>query len=158
MLSRMNLVLIGYRGSGKTQVGRALSARLSWPFIDTDCLIEQRAGKTIRQIFAEHEEPAFRDLESQVITEVAQLDGQIISAGGGAVLRQSNVQALRLNAKFVWLTAPAEILWARISADVATSDNRPNLTASGGLEEIRKLLAQREPIYQQVADLTLDTA
>src|SRR5689334_13911147 len=111
----MNIVLIGYRGSGKSAVGQALAAHLGWPLIDTDTLIEQRAGTSIREIFAQRGEKAFRDIESQVIADLAPLDTHVISAGGGAVLRPSNVQALRPKGKFVWLTAPPEILCSRIA-------------------------------------------
>jgi len=153
----MNIVLIGYRGSGKSAVGQALAAQLGWPLIDTDTLIEQRAGTSIREIFSQRGEMAFRDLETQVIADLAPLDAHIISAGGGAVLRPANVQTLRPNGKFVWLTAPPEVLRARMTADTGTTENRPNLTAAGGLAEIRQVLTQREPIYRQVADFTVDT-
>ena len=154
----MNIVLIGYRGSGKTIVGQELARLLRWPLVDTDAMIEKRAGRTIREIFAEQGEPAFRQLEVDVIAEVSQLDRRVISAGGGAVLRDENIQALKANGRLVWLTAPAEILWSRIQRDAGTRANRPNLTVAGGLEEVRQLLTRRTPIYQAAADLMIDSS
>lgn len=154
----MNIVLIGYRGSGKSAVGRALAGKLGWPLIDTDALIEQRAGRSIREIFTRDGEPAFRDLEAAVVAEASWRDRHVISAGGGVVLRASNTAALKQHGKLVWLSAPPEVLWARIEADSATSVTRPNLTTAGGLEEVRELLARRLPLYEAAADLRLDSS
>jgi shikimate kinase len=152
----VNIFLIGYRGSGKTTVARALAGRLGWPWLDADAELERRAGKTIQQIFADSGEPAFRDLESAVVADLAGRDGQVIALGGGAVVRDQNRQALAGRGKIVWLRAAPETLAARIAADPTTGARRPNLTGQGGLDEIRQLLAQREPIYQACADLVLD--
>ncbi len=154
----MNIVLIGYRGSGKSTVGPALAARLGWPFVDTDLIIEQRAGKTIREIFEHDGEPAFRDLESRVIAEVSASDRHVICAGGGAVLRPGNVAAMKRAGRVIWLTAPPETLWRRIQDDPRSRDTRPNLTGMGGCEEVRRLLEERIPAYRRAADLELDTA
>jgi shikimate kinase len=151
----MNVFLIGYRGSGKTTVAAALAELLGWPWIDADAELEQRAGKTINQIFEEQGELAFRDLESAVVAELARSDRQIVALGGGAVLRQANRQALAGRGKIVWLQAPPEVLWARMAADHTTAARRPNLTRDGGLAEIRKLLAERTPLYAACADLTV---
>jgi shikimate kinase len=157
-VSRVNIVLIGYRGSGKTATGRILAQRLGWTFVDTDASIEQRAGRSIRDIFAEQGEPAFRDLESQVIREVAGGDRQVISAGGGAVLRAENVAALRSNdSAIVWLTAPSRVLHRRIEEDAASHGLRPNLTSSGGLEEVRELLRRRFATYRSACTLRVVT-
>jgi shikimate kinase len=152
----MNIVLIGYRGSGKSAVGRALAQRLGWPFVDTDSVIERQAGSTIREIFAAQGEAVFRDLEATAIAQVAARDAQVIGAGGGAILRETNVAALRRNAKVVWLTASPEVLWSRIQSDSTTAASRPNLTSSGGLEEVRQVLEQRTPLYESAADLVID--
>ena len=153
----MTIVLIGYRGCGKTSVGRLLAARLGRPFVDTDTLIEQDAGTTIREIFATQGEAGFRDIESRIIQEVAQADGQIVSLGGGAVLRDANIDCFPAGRVFVWLTASARVLWTRISADTSTQATRPDLTTTGGLAEVQKLLAIREPIYRRVADIEINT-
>lgn len=154
----MNLVLIGYRGCGKSRVGARLAERLGMPCVDTDALIEARAGTSIRQIFTERGEAAFRDLESQIVEEVSRGDDQIISAGGGVILRDANVTALKRNGKLVWLTAPPEVLWSRIQADMQSESTRPNLTSSGGLEEVQEVLARRTPLYARAADFQIDTS
>src|SRR3954447_23715424 len=153
----MNVFLIGYRGSGKSTVAAALSERLGWPWIDADAELERRAGKTIKQIFDEGGEQAFRDLESAVVDDLARRDRHIIALGGGAVLREANRQAVASRGPIVWLKASPEALLARIQADATTAARRPNLTADGGLAEIRALLAERTPIYESCAALTIDT-
>lgn len=153
----MNVFLIGYRGSGKSTVAAALSQQLGWPWLDADAELERRAGKTIKQIFDDQGEQAFRDLESAIVADLAARDRQIIALGGGAVLREQNRQALAGRGKIVWLKATPEALLARIDADQTTAARRPNLTTHGGLAEIRKLLADRTPIYEACADLTIGT-
>jgi shikimate kinase len=149
----MNLFLIGYRGSGKTTVARELAELLGWPWVDADAVLEERAGRSIKQIFAGEGEPAFRDLESAVVADLAAGERQIVALGGGAILREQNRQALAARGFTVWLQAAAETLQERIAADPTTGDRRPNLTGQGGLDEIRTLLAQRTPLYQGCADL-----
>lgn len=139
-------------------MGRAVAQRLGRPFVDTDVLIEERAGRAIAEIFANDGEPAFRQREAVVVSEVAAVDGQVISVGGGAVLSAANVEALRAGGRTVWLDAPAETLWERIRADDNTGRKRPDLTAAGGLEEVRILLAQRKPLYRSAADEVVETA
>jgi len=152
----MNLVLIGYRGTGKSSVARELALRLGWDWIDCDVEVELRAGKSIRAIFAEDGEFAFRTLESQVLMELVARDWTILAAGGGAVLREENRAALGQADHVIWLTARPETLLARIAADPATSEQRPNLTAAGGLDEIQRLLDERSPWYRQCATLVCD--
>lgn len=152
-----NIVLIGYRGSGKTMIGRLLASRLGRPFVDSDALIEAGAGRSIADIFATEGEQGFRQRESEVIVRVTQGDNQVLSVGGGAVLDQANVDRLRASGSIVWLTAPAEVLWNRISRDTGRAVARPDLTPDGGLEEVRALLAVREPAYRAAAGLTVTT-
>lgn len=154
----MNLTLIGYRGTGKTTAGKLLAERIGWSFVDTDVLIVQRAQKTIKEIFAAEGEAGFRDRESAVITDVCARNNTVISAGGGAILRPQNVAAMKNAGPVVWLQADADTLWQRISADAATTANRPNLTAAGGVAEIKELLAKRTPLYAAAANHTLDVA
>ncbi|MCL2639450.1 MAG: shikimate kinase [Phycisphaerales bacterium] len=154
----MNIVLIGYRGTGKSTIGKKLAERLRRDFVDTDTLLVERAGKTIKQIFETEGEPGFRDREAAVIAEVANRDNLVIAVGGGAVLRPANVTALKKNGRLIWLQANATVLHARITADPATAANRPNLLAGGGggAAEIEILLAARTPLYKAAADATLD--
>jgi shikimate kinase len=155
----MNIVLIGYRGSGKTHIGRKLANLLWMEFVDTDMLLVERAGRTIREIFEAEGEAGFRQREADIVSEVARRENVVIAAGGGAILRPDNVAALRKHGKIVWLKADPETLHARIQADAASNANRPNLTAGGGLEEVRRLLDQRTPLYAAAAaggGVTLD--
>jgi shikimate kinase len=152
----MNLFLIGYRGSGKTTVAAALAERLARPWIDADAELEKRAGKSIQQIFDDDGQAAFRELESAVVAELAQLDQHIVALGGGAVLRDENRQALAGRGRIVWLQASPEALLARIEGDPTTAARRPNLTRHGGLAEIRTLLGERIPVYSACADLAID--
>ena len=153
----MSIVLIGYRGSGKTTIGRRLADRLWWPFVDTDDLVVKAAGKSIADIFEQHGVQRFRDLETEAVREVAKLQEHVIALGGGAVLRKENVDVLRRGEhKIVYLKCDPAELFKRIQADPNTSRHRPKLTASGGLEEITTLLAEREPMYRAAMTAELD--
>jgi shikimate kinase len=155
----MNITLIGYRGSGKSTIGKRLAQLLAMDFVDTDLLITATAGKTIKQIFEAEGEAGFRDRESVAIREAAARINTVIAAGGGAILRPENVAALRATSKIIWLQADPETLHARIHADPATAANRPSLTSlSGGIEEIRTILEKRTPLYATAAHHTLDIA
>ncbi len=151
------IALIGARGCGKTTVGRILARLLGGECVDTDELVAQRAGRSIAEVFAAEGEACFRRRESEVIHEVVQSPPAVISVGGGAVLHQQNLDALRAAAILVWLTAPAEVLWQRISTDPATASLRPPLTDQSGIEEVRGLLAERTPYYLRAADFQIET-
>lgn len=154
----MNLYLIGYRGSGKTSVAAELGKIVGWPWLDADVELERRAGQSIKQIFETSGEQAFRDLEVNVIAELARLTNHVVALGGGAVLREESRLAIRGSGKVVWLQASPEILYQRISRDASTASRRPSLTAEGGLAEVQRLLEFRSPIYAACADLTLDAS
>ncbi|MCB9850409.1 MAG: shikimate kinase [Phycisphaerales bacterium] len=146
----MNLVLIGYRGSGKTTVGRMLADERDCAFVDTDELIAHRAGKSIADIFADDGEPVFRKQETDAIKLATSQSGRVISVGGGAIESEKNRKTLRSYGTVVWLEAPAAILWQRISGDVATASQRPDL-AGGGLQEVEAVLARRAAWYAETA-------
>jgi shikimate kinase len=150
-------VLIGYRGTGKTTVGRLLAARLGWAFVDADDEIEAAAGCSIAEIFAREGEPGFREREARVVAELAQREKHVISLGGGAVLREETRSVIRSAGEVVWLTASPETIYSRISGDTSTSARRPNLTVRGGLAEIEEVLAMRRPFYEACAMRTIDT-
>jgi shikimate kinase len=154
----MPIALIGYRGSGKTTIGKRLADRLWWPFVDLDEVIVARAGITIREIFAQRGEEHFRDLESQCLAESLKPADQVLALGGGAVLRPANRDRIKAaGCKVVYLRCDPAVLLRRIESDRTTADMRPSLTAlGGGIEEITTLLAQREPIYRQVMTAELD--
>jgi shikimate kinase len=153
----MLLTLIGYRATGKTTLARLLAERLGWDWADADAEIEHRAGKSIERIFADEGEPAFRDLEAQVIADLCRRDRLVLAAGGGAPLRPENRRAIREAGKVVWLTARPETILARMAADPATAAQRPSLTGRPPLDEIRHLLEIRTPVYRELADLAVDT-
>src|SRR3954462_10906217 len=153
----MSIVLIGYRGSGKTTVGQKLADRLWQDLVDTDKLVVKNAGKSIKEIFEQEGEARFRELESAVVKEVLQKPECVISLGGGAVLREDNREAIRASGhKVIYLKCEPETLHRRIEADAATSLTRPNLTQFQGLEEIEKVSAEREPIYRAMMTAELD--
>lgn len=150
------LFLIGSRGSGKTTVARLLAQRLGWPWLDADVLLEERAGRTIRAVFADEGEVGFRERESALLRELAELSSHVLATGGGVVLRPEN-RALLRRGHVVWLTAPPALLWERLQSDATTATRRPDL-AQGGLAEIEQLLATRAPLYASCAALTVDAA
>lgn len=154
----MSIVLIGYRGSGKSTVGQKLANRLWQDLVDTDQLVVKKAGKSIKEIFEQDGEARFRELESEVVREVAKLQDVVISLGGGAILKEENRAALKESGhKIIYLKCEPEELYRRIQADEATSLMRPSLTGLGGsLEEVEQVLAQREPIYRSVMTAELD--
>lgn len=153
----MNLVLIGYRGAGKSSVAGELAHRLGWESVDADIEVERRAGRSIAEIFAEGGEASFRELESQVLAELLQRPRIVLAAGGGAVLRTDNRERIVSAGKVVWLKADAATIFRRVAADETSSARRPNLSTRGGEQEIVELLAQRMPLYRQCANLEIDT-
>ena len=151
------IFLIGYRGTGKTTVGRLVAERLGWESIDADDEIERRAGKSIAAIFADNGEAAFRDLEAAVVADLCRRTQLVVAPGGGAVLRAATRDAMRAAGPVVWLTAGVDTIAQRLAADVASGSRRPNLTAAGGRAEIEALLAERTPIYRACATFVVDT-
>jgi len=150
----MNIVLIGYRGTGKTAVGRVLAKRLGWPLLNFDALIIERAGRSIPEIVEAEGWERFRDLETEVTRECAAKDRHILDTGGGCVLRPENVTALRKNGVLFWLQASVSTIAERIQDDT----QRPSLTGSKSFtEEISDVLRERNEKYQAAADYAVDT-
>ncbi len=154
----MNIFLIGYRCTGKTTVGRALAQRLGREFIDADDYLVEKAGKTIKEIFADDGEPAFRDLEEKCLAELARRSSLVIAAGGGAVMRQSNVDMMKASGKVILLEADVDTIYSRITNDPKTDAQRPSLTDRSFYDEIVHMLEQRQPFYHSAADLVLSSA
>jgi len=150
------IVLIGYRGTGKTTVARLLADRLGWQWCDADQVLEARFGRTIRQIFADEGERGFRDKESSVLEELCRLKQHVIATGGGVILRPENRELLRHADVVIWLTADPVTIHQRLQQDASTAERRPALT-QGGLAEIEELLKVRQPYYAECAHWTLDT-
>ena len=153
----ISLALIGYRGAGKTTVARQLALALGWDWVDADVEIELRAGKSIAAIFTDDGEAAFRDLEAAVLADLLSRERVVVAAGGGAVLREANRQALAQRARVVWLRASVETILRRVAEDATTAGRRPNLTTAGGAAEVIDLLRRREPLYRECAELEIDT-
>ncbi len=151
------LFLVGYRCTGKTTVARLVAERIGWPWVDADALLEERAGKTIREIFAEEGEGGFRQRESAVLEGLCAAGSRVVATGGGVVLSPANRARLRASGTVVWLRADAETIWRRLQGDATTAERRPVLTV-GGRAEVEELLRLREPLYRECADWSVDTA
>jgi shikimate kinase len=154
----MVITLIGYRGTGKSTVGPRLASRLGWTFLDADPEIERRAGKSIRQIFADSGEPEFRRLEAEFLAEQLKLTQLILAPGGGAVLNETTRDRMQGAGPVVWLTAPTDVIVERMAADVTSTERRPALTSLPPRDEIEQLLARRTPVYAQAASITVETS
>ncbi|MCC6849716.1 MAG: shikimate kinase [Deltaproteobacteria bacterium] len=147
------VVLMGFMGTGKSEVGRRLAQRLGRSFVDTDHAIEERAGKRVAAIFADDGEAAFRRLEREAVADAASRGGVVIAVGGGAVLDPENVRRLRDSGVLVHLTARPEIIVRR----VGDGGGRP-LLRDDPRAAVTRLLAERGPAYAAVADVTIDTS
>jgi shikimate kinase len=152
---KTNIALIGFMGAGKTAVGRLLAERLGKKPVELDSLIEQKAGKSIPDIFRQDGEAAFRQLEIEVVSEVVGDKNQVIACGGGVVLNRINVDRLKEGAVVVYLTAPPEVILKRVSDD---SSVRPLLENRDKERTIRELLAFRQPLYERAADIKIDAS
>jgi shikimate kinase len=149
-----NIALLGMMGAGKSTVARELADRLGRTFVDTDDEIRRWTGRSIPELFAAHGEAGFRDLERQVIEELAKLHDLVIALGGGAVLRDDNVSSLLLTGVLVELRTTPEVLIQRL---IGEHDTRPLLGSPDELAaRVRSVHAERADRYADVADLTVD--
>lgn len=144
-MNKKNIVIIGMPGSGKSTVSRILGRRLGFPVKDVDVIVREKAGMEIPDIFAIYGETYFRDLESEVTYELANGEGQIISTGGGTVLRPENVSALKKTGRLFLLDRPLEYL--RPAADRPLGDTE---------DKVKRLYTERDPIYRAAADEVID--
>lgn len=140
-------------GTGKSTIGRELSKCLNYKLVDTDQMIVDLAGKPIPQIFKDDGEPAFREIETQVLVDLQQYQGHIISTGGGIIVSERNRELLKQLGYVVWLVATPEEILDR----TARNTNRPLLNNDDPEGTIRKLLEKRTPLYDKVADLSIET-
>ena len=147
-----NIVLTGFMGTGKSEVSKELSKILGWKVIDIDTEIEKSQNMKITEIFKQFGEPGFRDIETEMIKKLSKNKNVIISTGGGAVLRQENMDALRENGVVICLTATPETILKRIS----NNNDRPLLQVEDPLKKIQELLKFRMPYYEK-ADIMIDT-
>ncbi|HEU0282774.1 MAG TPA: shikimate kinase AroK [Gallionella sp.] len=148
-----NIFLVGLMGAGKTTVGKLLAKRLDKTFIDSDHEIEKRTGVNIPLIFELEGEAGFRARESAVIEDLTRQQNIVLATGGGAVLSPQNRSNLRRNGTVVYLRARVEDLWHRTRHD----KNRPLLQTADPLAKLKELFAQRDPLYREVADITVDS-
>lgn len=152
-----NIALIGFMGSGKSTIGKLLAQRMGWKLTDTDSLVERVAGCSIAELFAREGEKAFRDQETAVLLGVTAGEHQIIATGGGAILREENIAALRGGSLVVYLTARPDVLAERVSR---RPGQRP-LLAEGdepALTKILRMLAERGPLYQRASHVLVDSS
>jgi len=150
----MNIVLIGYRGTGKSHVGRLLAERLAFPYISIDKVIVSRAGMSISEIVSQFGWQGFRDRESLEVREISVWDSIIIDTGGGVVERPENIESLRENGCLIWLKASVPTIVGRIQGGA----DRPALTAGKSFtEEVAEVLERRTPLYRQAALHEIDT-
>ena len=151
------IILIGYRACGKTSVGRELAAALGWDFLDLDAEVVRRAGMPIAEMVASGGWELFRAREREQLAALIPRRRLVAATGGGAVLHDELWPELRRDSLVIWLTAEPATIAARLAADPATAGQRPALTDQGLLAEIATVLAQRHPLYQQAAHLTIAT-
>lgn len=154
MDERKNIVLIGFMGCGKTTLGKKLSMRLKYSFIDTDRYIERKEGITIAQIFEEKGEAYFRDLERHTVELLSIEYGNIIATGGGIIKNQENMNRFKETGIIVYLKATPEHIFRNIADD----DTRPLLQGGDKLEKIRSLMEERRELYEKYADVTVSVS
>jgi shikimate kinase len=154
----MNIVLIGYRASGKSTVGKRLASCLKMEFVDADDLLQNRHGKSISEMVEAHGWEYFRTAEKRIIEEISLQNHLVIAPGGGAVLDADNVTALRRKGLIIWLKADQQTLVRRMNEDPDTYSRRPTLTGKGPLEELEAMIPFREPFYQKASRIQIDTS
>ncbi|MGD9365200.1 MAG: shikimate kinase [Desulfobacteraceae bacterium] len=150
----MNIVLIGYRGTGKSVVGQILAKRLNMDYVGMDANVVQRAGMPIPQIVEKFGWPGFRDIETEEALDLAGRDNMVIDSGGGVIERPENIRALAKNGTLFWLKASVDTIVKRIAGD----DQRPALTEGKSFtEEVAEVLEARRSKYQSAAQYEIDT-
>lgn len=152
----MNIVLIGFRGTGKTTIGKELAKKLNMDFISTDAEVEKKEGKTIYEIVDSGGWRRFRELEREATDAISKMDNCIIDTGGGTILYEENFNKLKENGIFILLEAEKGRIIERIKRKGA--GKRPSLTGKGAAEEAEELLAERNAKYKNAADFAIDTS
>jgi len=153
----MNIVLIGYRCSGKSSVGRILALELEREFLDTDQMIENYYKISIEEIVEREGWEYFRDIEKKVIGEVSEKENKVIATGGGVVMDEGNLLSLRKKGFLIWLKAGREMICKRMGDDRMVGSVRPSLTGDHPEDEIGKVLRIREPYYKRAGNIAVDT-
>ncbi len=149
--------MIGYRCTGKSCVGKALSSAIGWLFVDADAVMARESKMTINAMVEKHGWPFFRNKERKIIKKLSGLSGQVVATGGGAVLDAGNIAEMKKNGVIVWLKAKPETIKQRILQDIQSKDLRPALTPKGMVEEIEETLSLRAPLYESAMDFFIET-
>jgi shikimate kinase len=144
----VNVYLVGMPGSGKSEVGSRLAERLGVEHLDTDAMVQRDAGKSVTSIFADEGEATFRELEARAILSTSTDKPAVVSCGGGAILSAENLKVMRAVGKIVWLQVPLDLLESRVTFGA----DRPLLGSAG---DLARLMAEREPLYRDAADLVV---
>ncbi len=153
-----NIILIGYRCTGKTSVGKKVAEKLGLPFLDTDEVITREAQMSVEEIVRAGGWPLFRRKEKEAIMSLSSLEGAVIATGGGTFEDPENCAALRGKGLFVWLAADQKILLERMRSDVKHDGQRPPLSGEGLEAEVTAMTRKREPVYRGLADMMIDTS
>lgn len=148
----MNLFLIGSRCTGKSSVGKSLSKKIGWPFIDLDLKLVEEQGATIADIVSRQGWDAFREMERALVQSICARDRHVVPTGGGVVLDENNVKDMKRSGILIWLKAAPETIRNRMLNDQGTEAQRPSLTSKGLLEEIDDTLVKRNPLYENAMD------
>jgi shikimate kinase len=150
----MNVILVGYRGTGKSAVAAALARELGLQPVSLDAELVRKAGKSIPEVVDEVGWSGFRDLEEEIVRTFAVRDGLVIDCGGGVIEREANFDVLRAAGPVVWLKASVETIVGRIQGD----DQRPSLTGTQSFtDEVAEVRERRTPLYEQISHLQVDT-
>jgi shikimate kinase len=152
-----NLVLIGYRATGKTSVGLRLAEVLERPFVDLDQVLVLEAGRSVAEIVARGGWAEFRQLEKDLVARYRDVRGLVLATGGGGVLDLANVAALRENGILIWLQADPAVIQSRLAQDQPRDANRPSLTGKDTIREVEAVAEERAPLYQAAAQISIDT-
>jgi len=153
-----NLVLIGYRATGKTSVGAELARILKRPFVDLDRLLVAEAGRSVADLVGRQGWAEFRRREKELVARYRGERGRVLATGGGVVLDPENVEMLRENGIIIWLTADPATIRGRLEADRPGENFRPSLTGGDTVNEVMEVLKSREPLYRAAAEVVVDTA
>jgi shikimate kinase len=154
----MKVILIGYRASGKSTLGKLLAAKMKIPFWDADSLVEENLGMPIKEIVAAHGWDFFRLREKETIQKLSQKGACVIATGGGVVLDKENVDLLKALGIVIWINAPINDIIERLVEDKKAEATRPQFTAGSLVQETIDILQQRIPLYKQAADMMIETA
>jgi len=150
--TKININLIGYRCSGKSSVGRQLAEVMSRPFVDADLIFVEQEGRSVAEFVAASGWPAFRQVESRILSDLCCKEEIVLATGGGVVLKSENRSFLKASGLNLWLQIKSETVLARWAADSRSAAQRPPLSFLTPADEISVGLKEREPFYREIAD------